>query len=306
MNLFLTIDIECYSGDYEREVYGDGLGLDYLLAKCAEAGRRATFFVEALGATRWGREPLDRICSAIISAGQEVQLHVHPVVASIEGIDDRDDILWKHDEKTQGRLIDAGLLSLAACSVKGVNAFRAGDLAADARTLAAMSKRGLKLGSNRDLDMKSSIRSRINGLYSVDNDICEYNGVWDLPVSVLRSPFPFLDGRYRHMEISAMGAHEMCDGLRRMKSAGYRCATILTHADEFFRYVNGKAIPIRKNRNRLERLLEFVAGNEGMKMSVLSECLENPVASKTQPPIVRANPLHSLGRIVEQAWERLR
>ena len=306
MKVFLTVDVECYTGDYEREVYGNGLGLEYLLEKCSDHGCRATFFVEALGATRWGNDPVRKICSAIAAAGQEVQLHVHPVVADLDGIEDEDDVLWKHGEREQGRLIGAGLESLAACGVNDVCAFRAGDFAADTRTLAAMRECGLTLGSNRDLDMKSSIRSKINGMFPVQNDISEHAGVVDLPVSVLRSAFPFLDGRYRHMEISAMGAREMCDGLSRMAKAGYRCATVLTHADEVFRHNGSTAVPVRKNRRRLEGLLEFVTRTDGMRMATVSECREEARAPAAQRAILRANPLYSFVRIMQQARERLR
>lgn len=306
MEVFLTVDVECYSGDYGREVYGDGLGLEYVLEQCSRRGCRATFFVEALGATRWGIEPLQKLCQAVMSAGQEVQLHVHPVVASMKGIRDTDDILWRHDEETQERLIATGLKNLSACGMDRIEVFRAGDFAADARTLSAMSKCGIAVGSNRDLDMKSSVRSKINHLFPVANDVCEHGGVVDLPVTVLRSPFPFLDGRYRHMEIAAMGMREMCDGLVRMREAGYRCATVLTHADEFFRCDNGRIVPVEKNRRRLEGLLEFVTASEGMRMAAVSECARHCPVSDAQPPILRAHPLHSFTRVLEQALDRLR
>ena len=80
MNVCLTIDVECYRGDYEREVYGGGLGLAYVLEQCRHHRVTATFFVEALGATRWGLDETSRICDMIREAGQEVQLHLHPVI----------------------------------------------------------------------------------------------------------------------------------------------------------------------------------------------------------------------------------
>ncbi len=233
MRLFITVDVECYTGNYDREVYGGGWGLPFILGQCRTWGAKATFFVEALGATRWGPAGVERICRDVRAAGQEVQLHLHPVVAKIDGFADRDDVMCKHDGATQERLIRVGTEVLRQVGVS-VSAFRAGDLAANEDTLAAMKRVGIRVGSNRDLDTKSSIRSRINDVFPVRNDACCLDGVLDIPVSAFVSPVPFLDGRYRHLEISALSLREMTTGLQKMAQAGYATAVVLTHPGEFF------------------------------------------------------------------------
>lgn len=302
MNVFLTVDVECYSGDYEAEVYGHGLGLPFIIETCQRYGIRATFFVEALGATRWGEAGVRRICRDLTEARQDIQLHLHPSVAGMEGLESCRDVFSALDQATQAMLLEEGMGILRRCGATGISAFRAGDLAADAGTLLAMDRACIRIGSNRDLDVKCSIRSKLNHAFPVVNDISVLNGQLDIPVTSLRSPFPVLDGPFRHMEISAVGAAEMRDGLRKLGRAGYATATILTHPGEFFRTVNGRFVPIPKNRDRWERLLCLVAHEPGMMVCPIGG-YKGPLP-ESSPGIPRLNPWFSLVRVVEQARHR--
>lgn len=306
MNVFITIDVESYTGDYEREVRGRGRGLEYVLARLREYGVGATFFVEALGATRWGIEPLRGICRQILDAGCEVQLHIHPVAARLDGFDGRDDVLWQQDGATQERLIAEGMRILRECGVPKIGAFRAGDFAANEVTLLAMANLGIPLSSNRDLDVKCSTRSRVNDAFPVRNDLSRVGAVADLPLTVFRSPLPFLDGPYRHLEISAVGMKEMADVLTGMTDAGYVCATVLTHPAEFFRWSGRRALPIAKNCRRLEALLEFLRNRREIPALTVSQCLEKSALPSQSPPDVSPSIVHSLQRVGAQAAERVR
>ncbi len=306
MDVVLTIDVESYTGDYEKEVFAAGLGLDFIVQACRRHKTVGTFFVETLGATRWGRGPVTGIVAALNAAGQDVQLHLHPVVARIEGFEDHEDVLCHRDLATQRMLIARGLEELRACGATNVVAFRAGDLGANEDTLRAMRDAGLMVSANRDLDQKSSIRSRLNEHFPVRNDLARRDGFLDVPVTALRSAVPMLDGPYRHLEISAVGLGELRDGLERLAAAGYACAGILTHPGEFFRHVKGRAVPIVKNCRRLEGLLDFVAGRRDMRMASVAEVAGRAEVPAVSPPEVRANLVWSLVRVAEQAEDRLR
>jgi len=261
MDVFLTIDVETYTGDYTSDVDGHGKGLPYILERLNEFKIGATFFVEALAATRWGIEPIRDMCALIMDFGHDIQLHIHPKVSKIDKIRIIDDKLWKYNKDTQKRLIEVGLGILDKCGVENLVAFRAGDLAANIDTLAVMEEVGLYLSSNRDLDMKSSIHTRINDHFPITNDISKRGNIIDIPVTAFRSAFPFIDGRYRHFEICALGAGEMKNALSKMVKAGYRCATVLTHPAEFF-HSSGKGSQfIEKNCRRFEELLSCIPHN---------------------------------------------
>lgn len=303
MDVVLTIDVESYSGNYEREVHASGLGLNYIIDTCRRHGAVGTFFVEGLGATRWGQDALRHIVSLLQRAGQDVQLHVHPVVARLDGYEDHEDVLCHRDLATQTLLIGRALEELRACGAKSVTAFRAGDLAANPDTLRSMQHHGLHISANRDLDQKSSIRTQLNAHFPARNDLSERDGIVDIPVTALRSPLKRLDGPYRHLEISAMGLAEMTDGLRRLASAGYACAGILTHPGEFFRHHRGHAVPIAKNRQRLDGLLAFIRTQANLRLVTVSEAARATPPSAS-PPEVMAHPGHTLRRVWEQGLDR--
>lgn len=304
MDVFLTIDVETYTGDYDADVFAGGLGLPYILKTCQDRQFPATFFVEALGATRSGIEPLKRVCDAIQSAGQEVQLHLHPTVAQLEGFAPTDDAMWRYDTETQTRLIRTGLELLAIAGVPSVTAFRAGDLAANTDTLNAMANGGIYMGSNRDLDTKSSIRSRLNDHFPVRNDVSRLGAMLDLPVTSFRSPFPSFDGPYRHCQITALSLREMRTSLHVMQQGGYGAATVLTHPGEFFQKRPGGPIPKRKNCHRLEGLIDFVLKTADMRPRFVSQATAvlNPT---TTPPEIFLRTSHSLRRIAMQVAARL-
>jgi hypothetical protein len=225
-------------------------------------------------------------------------------VAKIQGIDNRGDRLWAYDKKTQKHFIAVGLQVLNDCGVKNVSSLRAGDLAANQDTLSAMEELGLFLSSNRDLDKKSSIYSKINDFFSIRNDLSKCGNIYDLPLTAFRSSTPLLDGPYRHFEICALGLLEMTDALSRMLRAGYSCATILTHPGEFFyRSGNGTAF-IRKDCCRFEKLLKFLKGRDDMITLTISECIDNSIIHGASRPEIKLNPLYSVMRVCAQIIDR--
>jgi len=303
--VFLTIDVETYTGDYTSDVDGHGKGLPYILEKLNEFKIGATFFVEALAATRWGIEPIRDICVLIMDFGHDIQLHIHPKVSKIDKIRIIDDKLWNYNKDTQKRFIEMGLEILLKCGVQNVVAFRAGDLAANIDTLAVMEEVGLYLSSNRDLDMKSSIHTRINDHFPIKNDISKRGNILDMPVTAFRSALPFLDGRYRHFEISALGAGEMKTALLQMLKTGYRCAVVLTHPGEFFRSSEGKSEFIEKNCRRFETLLKYLHCEPEMNVLRLKEHSPTIVVPEKSPSDVWLSLPCSFIRVFEQSFDRI-
>ena len=305
MNVFLTVDIETYTGDYDRDVFGYGKGLDFILETLNYFGIKATFFVEALGATRWGIEPLKKVCSTIKKTEHDIQLHVHPKVAKISGINIKNDKLRTYDKEIQKELIKIGLAKLVQCGAKNIVAFRAGDLAADKNTLTAMEEAGLFISSNRDLDQKSSIHTKINDHFPVKNDLSKKGNIVDLPVTCFRSSLPFWDGQYRHFEICAMGTKEMISAVSKMLKTEYSCATILTHPGEFFRLTKKGTVFIKKNCSRLRKLLKFLKSNKDITNNTISQCLESCIIPETSSPEIMLNPLFSIMRVFAQVNDRI-
>ncbi|MGA2065037.1 MAG: hypothetical protein ABSG86_08710 [Thermoguttaceae bacterium] len=301
MRVFFTVDVETYTGDYGADIRGNGQGLGYLLAMCGKYGVAGTFFVEALGALRWGDDGVREIIDLIRSSGQEVQLHLHPEVLYPQrpGIQ-----MSKLPLTEQVDLLGKGVAVLQRCGVGSVGAFRAGDLAANETTLIAMRQVGIPVSSNRDLDTKSSVQSAVNQSFPIHNDIAVQDGVTDLPVTGLRSPLSWLDGTWRHLQVCALSGREMTNALDTLEGAGYTCATILTHPPEYFAHTSRFAARAGRNRRRLERLFQHIAGRPSLESIFVSGCtaLEIPTRS---PPACRYRLRDSLGRLREQLFGRI-
>ncbi|MBT7064849.1 MAG: hypothetical protein HN919_00960 [Verrucomicrobia bacterium] len=305
MKVFVTVDVDVYyTGDYALEARGHGLGVDYILGVCERYGIPSTFFVEAMGGTRWGMGQLRELCKLILSAGQEVQLHLHPSVAVIPGFEAYSDALWQYDLETQSMLLRRGIDLLVDCGVTP-QAFRAGNLAANAVTLHAMEQAGIRLGSNRDLDLKSSIDSQLNDLFSVINDVSRSGDVTDVPVSVMRSSLPMLDGPFRHLEVCALSAAEMIDAIKKLHAVGTQCVTILTHPKEFFVIAGGKTLAIHKNRRRFESLMAFLSGWDAVQAEVFSAAGSIDPLPEPSRPMPRLSMIKSMMRLTSQVHYRV-
>ena len=305
MRIHLTIDVECYSGDYDREVWGHGLGLEFILGTLSRYGIRATFFIETMGIVRWGEDPLRRIAVRIAEEKHDLQLHLHPEVAHNIADSRATNRFFDHTLAMQEQMFAEGLIQWARLGLERVAVFRAGDLAADANTLAAMLRSGITAGSNRDLDTRGSIQSRANSLFTIVNDADESGGIYDMPVSVLRSPLPFHDGIYRHLQITAVSAGEMRYVLERMGRTGYVGATILTHPGEFFTVRDRTIVPNAKNRRRLNSLCAYIAARPARDVSTMRETAMARPRGTRAPPIVRGALSLALVRMVSQARQRM-
>ena len=93
MNVLLTFDVEIwcqgwhdldarFPASFDRYVYGRSSRGDYAIPRTLSIldghGLKGIFFVEPLFAARFGLKYLKIIVDMIRSAGQEVQLHLHP------------------------------------------------------------------------------------------------------------------------------------------------------------------------------------------------------------------------------------
>jgi hypothetical protein len=131
-------------------------GLPFILRTLARFGVPATFFVETLNAVHFGDLPMRRVGDAILEAGQDIQLHLHPCWLYFRGAD------WAQrlkrvapNDSCAGRslselddIIGAGLEPFARFGWPRPVALRTGNLETDHTVYTAMSRFGFKIASN--------------------------------------------------------------------------------------------------------------------------------------------------------------
>ena len=250
--VYLTVDVECAEErmregrrqpplGYDLRVWGRfanqrrELGLPMMLEELRRNGLEATFFVEPFGSSFFGAQGLAEVCGAIRTAGQDVQLHTHPIQQRMDwssrGEQPPADQMAAYDVEGQEKLLSDGLALLRAAGADpaALVAFRAGHFAANNDTWRAMAAAGLSLSSNLNLCYLSrgcAIRwpTPANALFLASD------GVWELPVS----NFQEAGGGYRHLQVTAISFGEMRHFLETAWRLRIPEVTVVTHCFEFF------------------------------------------------------------------------
>jgi hypothetical protein len=241
------------------EVDGEEQGLGFLLGLFERYGTRATFFVETLNAAWFGDGEMRPLVERILTAGQDVQLHLHPCWAAFR------DPAWAEaasgappndhcDRIGRDRLeplIAEGIETLMRWGAPRPSALRTGNLRASRDICRAMKACGLQVASNVGLALSRpedpAMRLR-GGRHRIE-------GVLEVPV------LTYGPGE-RLFTTTACSSGETEALLRQARRQGVETVVLLTHPFEFIK--GDRLDPARQRRNRInhrrmERLCAFVA-----------------------------------------------
>ena len=250
MNVYLTFDIEiwcdgwtnldeAFPSSFQRYVYGKSKHGNYALPKTLEIlntyGLRGIFFVEPLFAARFGQQHLQSIVDLITSAGQEIQLHLHPEWVNealkplIADNKKKRQFLSNYTRAEQTTLIEYGKKMLEAAGSGVITAFRAGSYALNEDTYRALEKNNIKIDTslNRCYDVSAPLLIEGHNL-----DTSFYVGeVMTYPVTVFRDGFR----KDRPAQVGACGFNEMRDALLSAKEAGSQNFVVVSHNFEMLK-----------------------------------------------------------------------
>lgn len=137
-----------------RSIEPAGVGITYQLRRLAEHGLKACFFVDPMPAMTYGLDIIRQIMVPILSAGQDVQLALHPRWTAAKPGDRgqakvRSDLFDYSSDEQRALIAGARELLVAAGAPEPV-AFRAGHYAADDRTLEALAELGFAYDSSHN------------------------------------------------------------------------------------------------------------------------------------------------------------
>ena len=216
--------------NYQRSIEPGGAGISYQLATLAKHDLKACFFVDPLPALLFGIEPIERIVGTILAAGQEVQLHVHPMWTQADRRVERAGPvrfeLTQFSEDEQFDLVLQARELLWQAGAPDPMAFRAGSFAANEGTLRAIRRAGFRIDSSH------------NG--SLMPWPCD-TGLPETTVSPLRAgtlielPVGLIDeggGKLRHLQIGAVSLGEMRAALFHAEAEGSPLVTLVGHSFE--------------------------------------------------------------------------
>lgn len=254
--VFLTVDTEImwrhHADDldmatlYERSYEPAECGVSLQLALLARHGLKATFFVDPMPALVYGLDPIKRIVATILTAGQEVQLHLHPNWAGAKAGDGGASFgrfqLSEYTLDEQSKLIAGARDLLVAAGADRPIAFRAGNYAANDDTLIALSQHGFAYDTSHN--GSAHPWPSMIGLPGRHIAPIERHGLIELPVTQIEERA----GALRNFQICALSAAEMREALDHAVSQRHAAVTIVSHSFELANRAgtSGNAVHIRR------------------------------------------------------------
>jgi peptidoglycan/xylan/chitin deacetylase (PgdA/CDA1 family) len=308
--VFLTVDTELmwrhhvagYDSDalFERSLEPAGVGISYQLATLARHGLKACFFVDPMPAMVFGLEPMRRVVDAILDAGQEVQLHLHPNWAGAKAGDKgashaRFELIDYTLEEQQALISGARDLLLAAGAPMPV-AFRAGSYGANDDTLRALSALGFVYDSSHngsEHPWPSAIDLPVRQIAPVMRE-----GLVEVPVTVIEDR----PGGLRNFQICALSAGEMRAALDHALDQDHAVVTIVSHGFELAN--RGGTRPNGVHVRRFEGLCELLAERRYVLPTMHFADRPGLRLDRDDAPL-SPHPLRTRWRQAEQLWSNM-
>ena len=303
--VLLTVDTELTWAPYARGASWQenlacsydpaGVGVPYQLEMLRAHGLKACFFIDPMPAAVYGLEPVRRMVEPILAAGQEIQLHLHPVWLSVaEGAAEGASFeLTGYDLEAQRALISRARDLLIEAGAPDPIAFRSGSYAANASTLAALRSLGIRYdsshnGSHHPFPSALPLPPRLVAPV-------EFDGIVEVPVSQIEAA----SDRLRHLQLCAVSSAELREALLHASAHQHPVTTIVSHSFELATRDGSRA-----NRvlcRRFEALCAFLSTNQETLPTIhFSDLTDMPLGVEASPLPPRT--FRKARRVAEQLW----
>ncbi|HEY0111721.1 MAG TPA: polysaccharide deacetylase [Allosphingosinicella sp.] len=267
-----------------------GVGISYQLARLGAYGLKACFFVDPMPALVYGIEPIRRMVEPILTAGQEVQLHIHPSwadsaapVFELAGV----------DAPRQTELIRTARELLIEAGAPAPVAFRSGSYSADLATLEALAALSIRYDSSHN----GSEHPWPSALPLDPRRIAPalLNEVVEVPVTLIDQR----SGGLRHLQICAVSSGEMHAALLHAARHGHPVATIVGHGFELATRDGTRPNPLLVRR--FDRLCGFLAEHrKQLPTAHFTELADLPLDAEASPLPHAAR--RTVARMGQQLW----
>ncbi len=310
--VFLTVDTEIVWRHHaaghdlatlcDRSFEPAGVGVTYQLATLARHGLKACFFIDPMPATIFGLDPIKRVVDRVLSAGQGVQLHLHPnwigAAAGDRGSSYARFQLCEFSRDEQRDLIEQARDLLVAAGAPKPLAFRAGSYAANDDTLSVLAELGFEYDSSHD-GSNHPWPSNI-GLSPRQIAPVKRLGITEIPVTVIEDSPETL----RTVQICALSIAEMRAALVHAAALGHQVVTIVNHGFELANRsgTGPNAVHVR----RFDALCAFLGEQQGKLPTTHFKDLPGiPLELGRGDAPLAASALRRRWRQAEQLWSNL-
>jgi peptidoglycan/xylan/chitin deacetylase (PgdA/CDA1 family) len=251
VKVVITVDVEAHR--LIDEITGpssDSLG--DILSLFQKFGYRATFFVDVCEVPTWGEDFMRRVCTRILDAGQDIQLHAHP--HHMSG-DRKRWLLSEYTREEQGRILDYAVAQYVRFVGAQPLAFRAGGFGANRDTLELLNERGVRIDSSlmhrwRGCDLEAPLPGAPFSLH----------GIRELPLTpATMLGLPGRPLRTGPIDFNWIPLFVIKRILRHLRIQDAPVATILMHSSSLCMRLGSTRFPYRRSRFRkLVKMLSFL------------------------------------------------
>lgn len=312
-DVFITVDVEFSAAGYWADpdkkpvedvdfaVDGEAQGLGFILSAMGRHGIVGTFFVETAHLRTLDTTAMGAVAARLRDAGQDVQLHLHPMWLTEDraNVDDR---MAGRDEEFLRGIFRQGKEAFAAWGVPAPTVFRAGNLMVDAAVYGAMADEGIPVGSNIGLGVVRPAEPELQ-LCSGRRRI---GGAVEVPILSYEAYRVGRGTTLRTLTITGASFGETKWLLEAAHARGFQEVVILTHAHEFIKARDVRFETRRKNRvnqDRLERLCRYLADNrDRFATPGMGACVDRWTAAPDAESVTLKVPVrHALQRTMVNA-----
>ncbi|WP_114327615.1 polysaccharide deacetylase [Candidatus Colwellia aromaticivorans] len=241
-------------------VDGQEQGLGFMLALFAKFDIKASFFVECANYFYFGDQPMQSLVQRIVDAGQDIQLHVHPVWLSF--IQDSKLGSFPRNDDCAQRSFDDLFKAFKLCVEvfeRWVGhkplALRTGSLWADKNVYQVMNALGIPMASNIGLGVfkpKEDELQLVSGRRKVAN-------VMEVPILTYQDVNILGKKHQKSIQITSCSWPEMKHILWKCRKLGIDNVVILTHPFEYIKKADFQYHKVTKNRVNQQRLTKLCA-----------------------------------------------
>jgi hypothetical protein len=294
-------------------------GIGFITDTLSAYGFRATHFVETLMTLVNGDDDVRSVFEFLLERHQDVQLHVHPTyrfyAESRRALErnqpyqppPKNDLLSGFDEARQMDLLTEAVSLFKQFAGTAPVAFRAGCFAANRVTLRCLRRAGVLVDTSfnpcySEWSFKND-QMQPNAVRNID-------GVWEVPVTVARTPLPEGYGGLKHADPSALSFTELRHMLEHGVESGQRHFVIVFHSFAAVKSADSSYSRMKPDRltiGRLHQLLTYLSTRSDLyRVSTFGELArEGPDSDSHAAPLAQLPILPAFGRKTMQAVNRL-
>lgn len=304
MQVYFTVDTESSIGGAWRHperrplnaakhvfcrIDNQSFGVPLLTQIMGEFGFRGTYFIETLATRCLGECDTRSVFEFLLRAGQDVQLHIHPVFrlyaelqdARRQGLESRVakpvDLIGHLPKDQQMDLLAEAIGYFESFAGHRPAAFRAGCFAGSRSMMQCLHEFGIRVDSSFNPCYHPEISFPQDSLEP--NLVQKIEGVWEIPVTVARTRLPEGYKGFRFADCTSLSFREIRTMLTTAEAGGQDQFVIVFHSFSAVKAKDETYTEMRPNRiviRRLEKMFRFLAMNgERFQVTTMGEAASN-------------------------------